>query len=139
MNCFKTRYLGCTDIDTLSQEEQRSQAFALGLAALLGEGIYNLGELVSQQHKSVSLLLVYLLFLLQLAHSVLESLKTQEQKWLVDLLFVMNSGDIAGFHQLKPKWSTQPDLLANERLILQKITLLALMEVCTQLKAFTKH
>jgi len=103
------RYLGCTDIDTLSQEEQRSQAFALGLAALLGEGIYNLGEL--------------------LAHSVLESLKTQEQKWLVDLLFVMNSGDIAGFHQLKPKWSTQPDLLANERLILQKITLLALMEM----------
>jgi hypothetical protein len=74
-----------------------------------------------------------------LAHPVLESLKTQEQKWLVDLLFVMNSGDIAGFHQLKPKWSTQPDLLANERLILQKITLLALMEVCTQLKAFTNH
>ena len=79
------------------------------------------------------------MFSLQLAHPVLESLKTQEQKWLVDLLFVMNSGDIAGFHQLKPKWSTQPDLLANERLILQKITLLALMEVCTQLKAFTNH
>ena len=66
---------------------------------------------------------------LQLAHPVLESLKNQEESWLVDLLFIMNAGDIAGFHKLKPKWSTQTDLLANERTVLQKITLLALMEV----------
>nr|CAG4638441.1 EOG090X05V9 [Cyclestheria hislopi] len=103
------RYLGCTDLQTLSIEEQRRQAFHLGIAALLGDGIYNLGEL--------------------LAHPVLESLNNQEEKWLVDLLFVMNSGDIAGFHQLKPKWSTQADLLSKERAILQKITLLALMEM----------
>nr|CAG4650144.1 EOG090X05V9 [Sida crystallina] len=103
------RYLGCTEMTTLSPAEQKSQAFALGIAALLGEGIYNLGEL--------------------LAHPVLESLKNQDEKWLVDLLFIMNAGDIAGFHQLKPKWSTQPDLVAKERFILQKITLLALMEM----------
>jgi len=41
----------------------------------------------------------------------------------------MNAGDIAGFHKLKPKWSSQADLLRNERTVLQKITLLALMEV----------
>jgi len=64
-----------------------------------------------------------------LAHPVLESLKDKEESWLVDLLFIMNAGDIAGFHKLKPKWSTQTDLLANERTVLQKITLLALMEV----------
>jgi len=103
------RFLGCIELDTLSIAEQRSQAFHLGIAALLGDGIYNLGEL--------------------LAHPVLESLKNQEESWLVDLLFIMNAGDIAGFHQLKGKWSSQTDLLANERTVLQKITLLALMEM----------
>jgi len=103
------RYLGCIELNTLTIEEQRNQAFHLGLAALLGDGIFNLGEL--------------------LAHPVLESLKNQEESWLVDLLFIMNAGDIAGFHKLKPKWSSQTDLLANERTVLQKITLLALMEM----------
>ena len=60
---------------------------------------------------------------------MLESLKNQSESWLVDLLFIMNAGDIAGFHKLKPKWSSQADLLRNERTVLQKITLLALMEV----------
>nr|SVE75114.1 EOG090X05V9 [Daphnia dolichocephala] len=103
------RYLGCIELTSLSAADQKSQAFHLGIAALLGEGIYNLGEL--------------------LAHPVLESLKNQEESWLVDLLFIMNAGDIAGFHQLRSKWSSQTDLVTNERLVLQKITLLALMEM----------
>jgi len=41
----------------------------------------------------------------------------------------MNSGDIAGFHRLKSRWAGQPDLVAKEKFILQKITLLALMEM----------
>ena len=41
----------------------------------------------------------------------------------------MNAGDIAGFHKLKPKWSSQTDLVKSERTVLQKITLLALMEM----------
>nr|SVE71668.1 EOG090X05V9 [Daphnia similis] len=102
------RYLGCIELTSLSAAEQKSQAFHLGIAALLGEGIYNLGEL--------------------LAHPVLESLKNQEESWLVDLLFIMNAGDIAAFHKLRPKWSSQADLVTNERMVLQKITLLALME-----------
>nr|CAG4641685.1 EOG090X05V9 [Eurycercus lamellatus] len=103
------RYLGCIELEALSAVEQRSQAFHLGIAALLGDGIYNLGEL--------------------LAHPVLESLKNQEESWLVDLLYIMNAGDIAGFNKLKPKWSSQTDLVTNERTVLQKITLLALMEM----------
>lgn len=103
------RFLGCIELDTLSAAEQKSQAFHLGIAALLGDGVYNLGEL--------------------LAHPVLESLKNQPESWLVDLLFIMNAGDIAGFHKLKSKWSSQADLLRNERTVLQKITLLALMEM----------
>ena len=40
------RYLGCINLDTLSDEEKVQQACYLGLAALLGEGVYNFGELV---------------------------------------------------------------------------------------------
>jgi len=41
------RYLGCIDLNTLSLAEQQEHAFYLGLAALLGEKVYNVGELVS--------------------------------------------------------------------------------------------
>jgi len=119
-------------LDTLSDAEQKSQAFNLGIAALLGEGIYNLGELVllTSQLFNQYTINVYSFFLfLKLAHPVLESLKNHENNWLVDLLFIMNAGDLVAFHKLKPKWSTQADLANNERIILQKITLLALMEV----------
>lgn len=40
------RYLGCIELSDISKEEQEQQAFFLGIAALLGEGVYNLGELV---------------------------------------------------------------------------------------------
>lgn len=40
------RYLGCIELNDLSKEEQEQHAFFLGIAALLGEGVYNLGELV---------------------------------------------------------------------------------------------
>lgn len=43
---FYFRYLGCIELSDLSMAEQAQHAFFLGLAALLGEGIYNLGELV---------------------------------------------------------------------------------------------
>lgn len=41
------RYLGCEDIHNLSADEKHMQAMLLGFAALLGESIYNFGELVS--------------------------------------------------------------------------------------------
>ena len=46
---YKTalKFLGCTDLSTLSPEEQRVHARNLILAALTGEGIFNFGELVS--------------------------------------------------------------------------------------------
>jgi 26S proteasome regulatory subunit N9 len=67
------QFLGCA-IDTYPKEEWAQQAFFLGLAALLGEGIYNIGEL--------------------LVHPILESLKGTENEWLVELLKAFNSGNI---------------------------------------------
>ncbi|XP_076643085.1 regulatory particle non-ATPase 9 [Halictus rubicundus] len=103
------RYLGCIDLNTLSRQEQEQHAFFLGLAALLGEGVYNLGEL--------------------LAHPVLQSLKGTPNSWLVDLLQAFNAGDIAALERLKPQWSKVADLVAQELKLRQKISLLCLMEM----------
>ncbi|KAL0274678.1 UNVERIFIED_CONTAM: hypothetical protein PYX00_002748 [Menopon gallinae] len=103
------RYLGCVELSTLSNKEQTQHAFYLGLAALLGETVYNLGEL--------------------LTHPILETLKSTEEAWLVELLCAFNSGDIAKFDKMKPKWSSIPDLAAEERRLRQKISLLCLMEM----------
>jgi 26S proteasome regulatory subunit N9 len=40
------KFLGCTDISTLSLESQQRHAEELTIAALVGDGIYNFGELV---------------------------------------------------------------------------------------------
>lgn len=106
------RYLGCIDLDTLSEETKHQHAFFLGLAALLGEGVYNLGEL--------------------LAHPVLESLKSTPNAWLIELLFAFNAGDINKFEKMKSEWSTIADLAAQELFLRQKISLLCLMEVCSE-------
>lgn len=103
------RYLGCIELSTLTKQEQEQHAFFLGLAALLGEGVYNLGEL--------------------LAHPVLESLKGTPNEWLIDLLKAFNSGDIAALEKLKPSWSKVADLAAQELRLRQKISLLCLMEM----------
>ncbi|XP_012279096.1 26S proteasome non-ATPase regulatory subunit 13 [Orussus abietinus] len=103
------RYLGCIELSTLSKQEQEQHAFFLGLAALLGEGVYNLGEL--------------------LAHPVLESLKGTPNAWLVDLLQAFNAGDIAALERLKPQWNKVADLAAQELKLRQKISLLCLMEM----------
>ena len=71
----------------LSVPEQAERAFNLGLAAILGKGVYNFGEL--------------------LAHPVLETLKSTERAWLIDLLYAFNSGNIPKFDQLKSHWVNQ--------------------------------
>ncbi|CAD5110796.1 DgyrCDS161 [Dimorphilus gyrociliatus] len=103
------RFLGCIDLKSLSNEDQIERAFNIGLAAILGKGVYNFGEL--------------------LQHDILEALKNSEKAWLVQLLFAFNSGDIKLYQQLKTSWSKQPDLCVNETYMRQKICLLTLMEM----------
>lgn len=103
------RYLGCIELSSLNDETKHQHAFFLGLAALLGEGVYNLGEL--------------------LAHPILESLKRYDTVWLIQLLYAFNAGDITKFESMKAKWSAIADLAAQELFLRQKISLLCLMEV----------
>ena len=109
------RFLGCMDITQLQESELQQRAFNLSLAALLGSDVYNFGEL--------------------LAHEVLGYLRKTENAWLVDVLFAFNSGNIQKFIELKPQWSKQPDLAANEIALMQKITLLCLMELSFKRKS----
>jgi len=113
------KYLGCTELEDLSKEEQAKHAFFLSLAALLGEKVYNFGEL--------------------LAHKVLESLRGTENAWLIDLLFVFNSGDVAKFKAMKPQWETQADLKANENKLFEKVCLLCLMEMTFRREATARQ
>jgi len=103
------RFLGCTDLATLSQQDKVSQAYHLCLAALLGKDIFNFGEL--------------------LAHKILESLSGSEFQWVVDLMVAFNAGDVGKYESMKPAWSSVPDLVANQATLANKICLLALMEM----------
>lgn len=108
------QFLGCS-MDDYPKDQWAQQAFFLGLAALLGDGIYNIGEL--------------------LAHPILESLKGTDNEWLVELLKAFNTGNIPKFNEMKKIWSKIPDLAAQEVKLRQKISLLCLMEMTFQRSA----
>ncbi|KAK5619353.1 26S proteasome non-ATPase regulatory subunit 13 [Crenichthys baileyi] len=103
------RYLGCVDIKDLPETEKQERAFTLGLAGLLGEGVYNFGEL--------------------LMHPVLESLRNTDKQWLIDTLYAFNAGNVEKFQGFKSSWGQQPDLAAHEPKLMQKIQLLCVMEM----------
>ena len=48
----------------------------------------------------------------------------------MDLLLAFNTGDISTMERLRPQWEQQADLKARQLELRQKISLLALMEVC---------
>ena len=83
------RYLGCTEVASLSKEEQANHAFHLALAALLGDRIFNFGVRkyfhIEKSKKNSHFLAGELL-----AHEVLQSLKGTEHAWLIDLLLAFN-------------------------------------------------
>uniref|UniRef100_A0A8D0CVS7 Proteasome 26S subunit, non-ATPase 13 n=1 Tax=Sander lucioperca TaxID=283035 RepID=A0A8D0CVS7_SANLU len=103
------RYLGCVEITDLPETEKQERAFTLGLAGLLGEGVYNFGEL--------------------LMHPVLETLRNTDKQWLIDTLYAFNGGNVEKFQGFKTAWGQQPDLATNEAKLMQKIQLLCVMEV----------
>lgn len=95
--------------DKLETATKVSIAYELGVAALLGDDIYNFGEL--------------------LLHDVLNSLVGTKYEWLRDLLFIMNKGDLAQFEaQLTMLEKKSPLLHANINALNEKIRLMSLVE-----------
>ncbi|CAG2161646.1 unnamed protein product [Oppiella nova] len=103
------RYLGCqTSADVEDADTQAKRAFTLSLAAILGDSIYNFGEL--------------------LQHPIVDAMRP-ENLYIKELLLAFNSGDLARYEALRPQWSQQPDLAKNEIKMHEKICLLSLMEM----------
>lgn len=106
-------YLTYANLETIPAAEQSTLAFDLGIAALIGESIYNFGEL--------------------LGNDISKSLQGGPAEWLIHILRVFNSGDIQGYeglvHKYRDQLAQQPALTANEVLLTQKISILALMEL----------
>lgn len=79
-------YLACLDITnlqkSLTKEERIARSRDLGIAALLGETIYNFGEL--------------------LMHPIILDLKDSEYSWLYELLHAFNAGSLGKFESLLP-------------------------------------
>lgn len=100
-------YLACIDITTLSRAQQQQKAYDLAVAALLGDKIYNFGELI--------------------LHPIAETLDGEYQ-WLRDLVFAVNAGDIATFQNIKPTLEKAPILQSSVGFLDQKICLMALCE-----------
>jgi 26S proteasome regulatory subunit N9 len=111
------QFLAYTTPESLTAAEQRQWAFDIGIAALVGQDIYNFGEVLS--------------------HAIVTSLRGGDHAWLHDLLVAFHKGSLADFDAVisrdAKKLVEQPALVASEEFLRQKVTLLALMEL-----AFTR-
>lgn len=102
-------YLACIDVKQLAPQERRNRAYDLAVAALVSTSIYNFGEL--------------------LLHPILESLRENPQdKWLYDLVFAFNRGDLAAYDVLSGHIEANSLLARHARQLREKIYLAALTE-----------
>ncbi|KAK7367023.1 hypothetical protein VNO80_09029 [Phaseolus coccineus] len=106
-------YLAYTSVESLSESFKLDLAFDLSLSALLGDNIYNFGEL--------------------LAHPIIKSLLGTKVEWLYYILQAFNSGDLERYQELcrvhNAALRAQPALVQNEKKLLEKINILCLMEI----------
>uniref|UniRef100_A0A1I8ARU7 26S proteasome non-ATPase regulatory subunit 13 n=1 Tax=Steinernema glaseri TaxID=37863 RepID=A0A1I8ARU7_9BILA len=103
------RYLGCGTFDEMEMMAKKEQALLIGIAALLGEDIYNFGELLS--------------------HKIVDVMATTELRWLYEVLFSLNAGDVQKFNELEKSWGQWTDLKTNEKVIRDKVRLLSIVEL----------
>ncbi|EIN05732.1 PCI-domain-containing protein [Punctularia strigosozonata HHB-11173 SS5] len=112
-------YLACVDPEKDMTVEQRvERAHDLGLSALLGDTIYNFGEL--------------------LMHPILDDLVKTPHEWIKTLLFAFNEGSIGKFEALAPLFPKEPILAENYPFLRQKICLMALIESVFKRNAYDR-
>jgi 26S proteasome regulatory subunit N9 len=109
-------YLGYTPLAMLPADARAELALDVALAALVGDGVYNFGEVN--------------------AHPVLGALAGTPHAWLVQLLAAFQTGDIDAFNAVlganKAAYQAQPALVAAAPVVKEKITLLAIMELAAR-------
>eukprot|EP00172_Hildenbrandia_rubra_P002472 Plantae.Rhodophyta-Hildenbrandia_rubra.ctg3333.p1 GENE.Plantae.Rhodophyta-Hildenbrandia_rubra.ctg3333~~Plantae.Rhodophyta-Hildenbrandia_rubra.ctg3333.p1 ORF type:complete len:463 (+),score=93.20 Plantae.Rhodophyta-Hildenbrandia_rubra.ctg3333:1315-2703(+) len=95
----------------LSVDERKSWAFDIGIAALVGEDIYTFEEV--------------------LRHGLVKELGMGEGKWLVELMSVMNRGDVEGYEAVVEKYkkvmNREEALVINAEFLKKKNKILGLV------------
>jgi len=106
-------FLSYTPIEKIPIDAQRSIAFDLGINALVGEDIYNFGDLLS--------------------HPILASLRDTTKDWLEQILRAFNAGDIELYEKLvhhnMNNIQNEHVLFRALELLKQKISILCLMQL----------
>lgn len=102
--------LGPAGMAALPLDAKWQRAHDLAMSALLGEGLYNFGEL--------------------LMHPILESLVGSPHAWLRTLLLQYNSGDLEGFEKIikTAEFLKAPLLVSSIAFLRQKLCLMTLVE-----------
>lgn len=116
-------YLAYISSETLPQDTRRDLAVDLSLAALLGDDLYNFAELI--------------------AHPITEALTGTAFAWLQEIMAAFNDGDLHRYDELCVKHAdalnAQPALVANERKLREKITILSLLQIVFQMPAESRE
>ena len=95
-----------------AEEEKCHRALSLSVAALIGEGIFNFGELVSILTEHGACWSTHS-FSRQLCQGILEGLKGSDKEWLIELLRTFNEGNLQRFNELRPFWEQQVCALSS--------------------------
>jgi len=107
------QFLAYTPQETLDPDVQKTLAIDVSLAALVGDTVFNFGEVLAQP--------------------ILKVLDDSDAAWLHKLLEVFSAGDIDQFSAImsnnKDAVNAQPVLVENIELLRRKIALLCLMQV----------
>lgn len=101
------QYLAFTSIASIPQEERVSLAFDMCIAALIGEDIYNFGELVRTILMSARDLLggTNVVLYLQMGHEITGSLQGTGFNWVRDIISAFSNGNLAGWKQLQVQYA----------------------------------
>ena len=108
-----------SDLEKMPLNEQQSCAYDISIAALLGEKVYNFGEL--------------------LGNPVIKSLDSTGLQWIPELLRAYNKGDLIQYEKIAQQYGVQmgkvPELLEKAAFLKQKIQLMALLNFLFNLTA----
>lgn len=112
-------YLSYVSSDTLPADFKLRLATDVSLAALLGEHVYSFGQL--------------------LQHPIVTALDGTPFQWLHEMLACFNDGDMHLYDELCARYASQlnaqPALVAHERRLREKITIMSLLELISGLPA----
>mmetsp|Transcript_35802 Transcript_35802/g.85564 ORF Transcript_35802/g.85564 Transcript_35802/m.85564 type:complete len:382 (-) Transcript_35802:91-1236(-) len=108
-------FLAYTPLTSLAPDEAHALAVDMALGALVGENVYNFGEVVQ--------------------FDVLKTLKDTDDAWLGELLEALNHGNVDAFNGIiaanETAYGSQPALVTGTDLLKKKVSLLCLMEMAS--------